>query len=285
MPRQSAYLADAALVGVTLVWGSTFVVIKDALPGVGPFEFVAMRFGLAFLALVAIFHRKLTRIGRADLRAGAVIGTFLLLGYILQTAGLQFTTASRAGFITGLSVLIVPLFAYLALRQPIGIGIGLGVILAAIGMWLLSFDGPATFGVGEVLVLACAVAFAAHIVSISAYASRHDPIALVIVQIGFVAIVASLVAALVEHPSFALPPGPTLFGAAYTGVLGSALVLGIQTNAQRYTTPSHAAVIFSLEPVFAALFAFALAGESLGPRGLLGGAMILAAMLVAEVKR
>jgi drug/metabolite transporter (DMT)-like permease len=279
-----AYLADAALVGVTLVWGSTFVVIKDALGGASPFEFVALRFGIAFIALGVLFYRRVLRLSRSELGAGAVIGVFLFLGYAFQTAGLQLTTASRAGFITGLSVLVVPLFAYLALRHRVGWGVISGIALAAVGMYLLSFDGPIALNLGDLLVLGCAIAFAAHIVSISVYAPRFDPISLAIVQTGFVTALSAVTALAAERP-IGIPSSAAWVGALYTGILGTAAVLGVQTSVQRYTTPSHAALIFSLEPVFAALFAYLLAGEILGPVGWIGGALILCGMLVAELKR
>jgi drug/metabolite transporter (DMT)-like permease len=282
--RRQAYLADAGLVGVTLIWGSTFIIIKNALGGVSPFEFVALRFGIAFFVLALLFPGRFGRLGPAERRAGFVIGIFLFAGYALQTAGLQFTTAAKAGFITGLSVLMVPLLAFAVLRQRSGSGVVLGIVLAPIGLWLLSFDGQASFGTGDLLVLGCAVAFAAHIISISAYAPRYDPLGLAIVQTGVCAALASLVAIVGERP-LVLPAGAVLFGVLYTGLLGSALVLGVQTAIQRFTSPAHAALIFSLEPVFAALFAFLLAGETLGPRGLLGGALILTGTIVAELRR
>jgi drug/metabolite transporter (DMT)-like permease len=282
--RRRAYQADAGLVVVTLVWGSTFVVVKGALAGAGPFEFIAMRFGIACVALLILGHRRLGTLGRTGLRAGLVIGVFLLLGYGFQTTGLQFTTASKAGFITGLSILIVPLFAFAVLRHKIGIGIIAGIALAAVGMYLLSFTGDVAFGVGDSLVFACAVAFAAHIVSISAYAPHYDAIALSIVQTGFVAAAAAIVSIVAETPAH-LPTTAAWFPALYTGLIGTAAVLGVQTTIQRFTTPSHAALIFSLEPVFAALFAYGLVGETLGVNGLIGGALILSGMVVAEIKR
>ena len=280
----SPYGADAALVAVTLVWGSTFIVVKDGLAGVGPFEFIALRFGIACLALTLGFRGRLRSLDGPAWRAGLVIGGFLFLGYAFQTTGLLYTTASRAGFITGLSVLIVPIFARAVLGQRVGRGVLIGVGFSTVGLWFLSADGSFTFGFGDLLVLGCAVAFAAHIVSISAYAPRHDPIGLAIVQTGVVAILATAIAVGLER-HFAMPAGISLFAALYTGLLGSAAVLGIQTSVQRFTSASHAALIFSLEPVFAAIFAFLIAGERLGPVGLLGGALILAGMVAAELWR
>jgi len=282
--QRRAYYADAALVGVTLVWGSTFVVVKGALGGAGPLEFITLRFAIAFIALTLLFYRRVRNLTALELRAGVIIGVFLFLGYGFQTAGLQFTTASRAGFITGLSVLAVPLFAFIALRHRIGWGLIVGIILAAIGMYLLSFDGPLAVSFGDLLILVCALAFAGHIVSISVYAPRFDPIALAIVQTGFVAVLSGLSTLAVERPILA-PSSVAWIGAGYTGLLGTAAVLGVQISVQRYTTPSHAALIFSMEPVFAALFAYLLAGETLGPTGWIGGVLILAGMLVAELRR
>jgi drug/metabolite transporter (DMT)-like permease len=282
--KRQAYFADAGLVGVTVVWGSTFVVIKGALAGTGPFEFVALRFAVAFLALAILFHKRIARLTAEDCRAGAIIGLFLFAGYAFQTAGLQYTTASTSAFITGLCVVFVPIIDFLVLGRRVGKGVVFAVVLAPIGLWLITQGQQAVFGSGDLLTLACALAFAAHIVSISVYATRFDPIALAIVQIGVVAALAMIVALAVERPLQA-PESEVLVAVLYTGLLGSALVLGVQTKIQRYTTATHAALIFSLEPVFAAAFAYAFAGETLGVTGLLGAAVMLGAMVVAELKR
>ena len=279
-----AYLADAGLVGITVIWGSTFVVIKDALGGVGPFEFVALRFAVAFVALAVVFHRRLARLGPVGLRAGLIIGLFLFAGYALQTAGLQLTTASMSAFITGLCVVMVPIVAFLALRQRIGRGAIVAVLLAPIGLWLLTNGQQASFGTGELLTLACAVAFAAHITSISAYAARYDAIGLAIVQVGVVAALATGATLAFERPLI-VPGQAVWFSVLYTGLLGSALVLGVQTRIQQYTTATHAALVFSLEPVFAALFAYLVAHETLGGTGLIGAAILVGAMVIAEVRR
>lgn len=279
-----AYLADSALIGVTLIWGSTFVMVKVALADVTPFEFLALRFGLAFVALAIIVRRRLPGLSGAELRAGLVIGVFLFVGYATQTTGLQFTTASQAGFITGLSVLLVPVLGLIVLRQRIGWGVLLGVALATVGLWLISVAGSVSFGLGELLLLACAIAFAAHILAIGSFAPRYDPLRLAVVQVGVVALLAGVTTVAVEHPTLRLPSDVWL-AVAFTGLIGSAVVLGVQTVAQRETSPTHAALIFSLEPVFAALFAYLISGERLGSSGFLGGGLILAGMVLAELKR
>lgn len=282
--KRRAYLADAGLVGITVIWGSTFVVIKDALGGVGPFEFVALRFAIAFVALAVIFHRRLMRLGPAGVRAGLIIGLFLFAGYALQTAGLRLTTASMSAFITGLCVVMVPIVAFLALRQRIGGGAIVAVLLAPIGLWLLTNGQQTSFGAGELLTLACAAAFAAHITSISAYAACYDAIGLAIIQVGVVAVLATAATLGFERPLI-LPDQAVWFSVLYTGLLGSALVLGVQTRIQQYTTATHAALVFSLEPVFAALFAYFVAHETLHGTGLIGAALLVGAMVIAEIRR
>ncbi len=282
--KRRAYLADAGLVGITVIWGSTFVVIKDALSGTGPFEFVALRFAIAFAALAAIFHRRIRRSGRGELRAGLIIGLFLFAGYALQTAGLQFTTASTSAFVTGLCVVMVPIVAFVALGQRVGRGVVVAVLLAPLGLWLLTAGQRTSFGIGEVLTLGCAAAFAAHITLISAYASRYDAIGLAIIQVGVVAVLATVATLVFERP-LAIPSEAVLGGVIYTGLLGSALVLGVQTRIQQYTTATHAALVFSLEPVFAAIFAYVFAHETLDAAGIVGAAILLGATVIAEVKR
>ncbi len=278
-----ARTADGALLAITLIWGSTFVVTKGALGGIGPFEFLALRFGLAFIALALIFHRRLLSFSFGELRAGALIGLWLLAGYVLQTVGLQYTSASRAGFITGLSVLAVPLIACILLRQRLGIGVGIGVALATAGLWFVSFNGEVAFGPGDLLVLGCAFAFACHIVAVGVYAIRYDPLKLTIVSIGVVAVATGLATPFMEAP-LVTPAASVWLAIAYNGLIATALLLGIQTAAQQFTTSTRAAVIFSLEPVSAAIFAYWLAGDAFGPQGILGGALIVAGTMVAELK-
>jgi drug/metabolite transporter (DMT)-like permease len=283
--RRAAYLADLGLLAITVVWGSTFIIIKDALAGVGALEFIALRFGVALAVLALFFHRRLGRLGPDGWRAGVLIGLFLFAGYALQTVGLLFTSASTAAFITGLSVLIVPIIDFAVLGQRVRRGVIIGVLLAPLGLWLLTTGQRLSFGPGEVLLLACAGAFATHIVAISVFARRYDPLGLAIVQVAVVAALAGLAAAAFEKP-FPILPGPSVWGAVlYTGAVATAFVLAVQTTIQRFTTATHAALIFSLEPVFAAIFAYLLAHETLGPTAILGAAIMLAAMLLAEVGR
>ncbi|MFQ6059052.1 MAG: DMT family transporter, partial [Anaerolineae bacterium] len=196
------------------------------------------------------------------------------------------TTASKAGFITGLSVVIVPLAAWLILgRRPAPNALA-GVILATVGLALLSLQMGESLAVGwgDLLVLACAFSFALHIVAIGAFAPRMDPLALATVQIGVVALVSGALALTVEG-GWSGFSSLVWFAALFTGLLATSLAFAVQTTAQVFTTPTHTALIFATEPVFAALFGALLAGERLAGRALLGCGLILAGMLLAELRR
>jgi drug/metabolite transporter (DMT)-like permease len=276
--------ADMALVLVTAIWGSTFVVVKNTLDAVGPLVFVAARFWVAGLALLALFWLRRTTTARNLLRDGAITGFFLTLGYVPQTIGLQTTEAAKAAFITGLSVVMVPVFAAVLLRKPPTRAAAFGVALATfgLGMLTLNLNQRMTFAPGDLWVLLCAVGFASHITSTARFAPRHDVLPFTAVQLLTTAIL-STVAALLFERSALLPPAATLPAIVYMGLIASALVFGIQTWGQHHTTPTHTALIFALEPVFAALFAIAFAGEILETREWIGGALILIGMIVGEV--
>jgi len=291
-----AILADAALLLVTLVWGATFVMVKDAVSNYPVFSFLAIRFWLATIALLPVLWIRRSRRPakvvqaaglaierRALLMGSLLVGAALFAGYSFQTFGLRLTTPAKAGFITGLSVVIVPVVAALVSRRSPGRNVWIGVALATTGLALLSLNATLTIEVGDLVVMGCAFSFAAHILLTSHFARRCDPLRLAFGQILVVAVLSTLAAGLPEG----IPP-PTqdvLFAAAFTGLLATSAAFGIQTVAQRYTTASHTALIFAAEPVFAGLFSFLLIGEVLTARQMLGAFLILAGMIVAELRR
>jgi drug/metabolite transporter (DMT)-like permease len=274
--------ADLALAVVALIWGSTFVVVKEALDAVGPLMFVGARFTLAVVFMLILFPRRLRGMRRGDLQAGGLIGIWLAAGYIFQTVGLQDTTSAKAGFITGLSVVIVPALATILLRRPPGRGPTLGICMATIGLAFLSLNRDLHVNTGDVWVMGCAVAFALHIVSVSHYSPHHDPIRLTAVQIAVTAVIALIAAPIAGEFTLDLPL-KTWGAMAFTGLVATVLAFGVQVYVQRFTTPTHTGLIFSLEPVFAGLFGWWLANESLGAKELVGCGLILAGMLVAEL--
>ena len=294
--RRRQLLADLSLLGVTLIWGATFVMVKDAVSAFPVFSFMALRFTLAAVALLPLVAWQSRRAGTQQ-RAGKpdtprparvlwpsiLIGVALFAGYAFQTAGLKLTTPAKAGFITGLSVVIVPVAAALLLRQSPPRNAWIGVGLATLGLALLSLSADLGVQLGDVLVLACAFSFAAHILLLGHYAPQHDPIRLTLGQVIAVAVFSAIAALLFDEPSPLTEQ--VLFAAAFTGILATALAFGAQTVAQRFTTSTHTALIFAAEPVFAGVFSLVLIGEVLGPRQMLGCALILGGMLVAELKR
>lgn len=274
--------ADLSLLGVTAVWGATFVMVKEALAGVGPLTFVAFRFTLAMLVLAPAVAWRRPKRSAGLVPAGALAGLFLFAGYALQTAGLQYTSASKAGFITGLSVVIVPLLGGLALRQAPGRATVVGIALAVLGLGLLSLRGELGAELGDLLVLGCALAFALHILVLDRLAPRHDILALTAGQIAATALLTAGLAGLVERPTVAqlIEVWPA---ALFTGVFATVAAFYFQTQAQRLTTAAHTALIFSMEPVFAGLFGYLLAGERLDGRAVVGCACILGGMLIAQL--
>lgn len=281
MPK---WQADLSLFIIALIWGSTFVMVKNALDAVGPLTFVGWRFIAASVLLAFLFRQRVRRITRAEVHAGILIGVWLATGYILQTIGLQFTTSAKAGFITGLAVVLVPLIAAVLLRKPPGRWASIGVTAATVGLAFLSLspDQALLLAPGDLWVLGGAAGFALHIISVARFAPAYDAVRLALVQIATVAVLSTGAAFLWEAPTVRLP-ADTWFAILFTGAIATALVFSLQTHVQRFTTPTHTALLFSLEPVFAALFGWWWAGEVLGQKELFGCGLILIGMVVAEL--
>ena len=279
--RYFPWAADLALVVVAFIWGTTFSLVKSALREVGPFTFLAIRFWIAFVVLGILLGRRLWRGDRSLWRDGGTLGVVLFAAYAFQTMGLRTTTASKAGFLTGLSVVLVPLLSALLLRQFPTLIAWLAAFLATLGLALLSLPVGQSLAPGDGLVLGCALMFAIHILLVDRYAPRHDPLALSAVQIGPVALLSGLVSLLVEPLPARL--SPVVWGALlFTALLATALALVLQVAAQRRTPAHRAALLLTLEPVFAVFTAY-FVGERLTARGLVGCGLILVAMVVAEV--
>lgn len=281
--RRRQVIADVALILVTLIWGSTFVMVKDVVAGFPVYRFLTIRFALATLALILLAARRLVSATKKQIGAGVLIGLFLFGGYAFQTTGLKYTTASKAGFITGLSVVLVPLLSTLLLRGKPTWQATLGVILSTAGLAVLSLNADLSVGNGDLLVLGCAISFALHIVAVSAFAPRMDPLILSTVQVATVAVISGI-ASVLQGEWVGTIPMPVWGAAAFTGVLATAVAFGVQNAAQRFTSPTHTAIIFTAEPVFAALFGYLLAGEQLTPRIMSGGALIVAGMIAGEMR-
>jgi len=269
-----------ALVLVTAVWGVTFVQVKDAVALYPLFAFLAVRFWIATLTLAAPGLPRVRSLGRPGFVGGAFLGLLLAAGYTLQTAGLERTTVSSTGFITGMYVVLTPLIALVLVRSRIGLSVWGGVALSTIGLAMLSgiHAGSLT---GDLLVLAAAALYSLQIVLMERYAPRYDAVAFTFVEMLAAGVALGVVAAALGD--LHLPHGWTVWGALLvTGVFASALAFLVQTWAQRRTSATRTALAFTMEPVWTAFFGYTLAGDRLGWLGWGGCAVIMAGIVLAE---
>jgi len=282
-PRaDSPALADGVLVVVTAIWGASFVVVQDAVRLADPFTFLVLRFILGGAVLTVRDWRGLR--DRKLLRAGVGLGVLLFVGFVTQTMGLQFTTPSRSGFLTGLSVLLVPFVGLLLFRRWPSPPVLLGVALAVAGLWFLTGGLSSAGGQtakGDLLTIACAIAFAFYIVLLEPAARVHRSTPLVAVQLWVVALLSALALPFVPRHLEATPA--FWWAVLYTGVMSTAVCLLAQAWAQARTTAVRAALIFALEPVFAALWSVLVGRERLGSRELAGGTLIVLGIVAAEL--
>jgi len=273
--------ADFALVGITIVWGTTFVIVKSALTDVSTFVFVALRFSVAAIVLLSLY-RKAVR--RAALGPGLLAGGLLFTAYVFQTFGLELTTPSKSAFLTGLSIPMVPLASSLVYRtKPRAVEVT-GVLIATLGMMLMTLTAPFDISRGDLLSLLCAVTFALHIVVIGHFSAMVGFESLAVIQIAVSAVAASALSLFAEPVRFRLT-GAVVAAILITGLLATALVFTTQAWAQQYTSATRAALIFALEPVVAWLTSWALTGETMAIRGKVGAGIILAGILLVECTR
>lgn len=278
--------AELALIGNAFIWGSTFVVVKEALSDASVLVFLALRFALATVILGAVFRPLPSKFaaGKALVRGGVLAGLLLFAAYALQTFGLRYTTASKSAFLTGLSIVMVPVFAAAVQRvQPVAAEWA-GVVAATVGLALLTLDGPiSNVNVGDMLTIACAAAFAAHILVVGHYVPRFGFQALTLVQVGVSAVLSGALCWWAE-PVFIRWTSGLVFALVVTSVLATALAFAVMAWAQQYTSPTRTALILALEPVFAWATAYAVIGEVLSLRAASGALLILGGILLVELK-
>jgi drug/metabolite transporter (DMT)-like permease len=272
--------AEIGLIGVAAVWGGTFVMVQDAVAKLPTLAFLGYRFMAAAVVVALVWRTAVRALPAAGWRAGLLMGVFLTLGYVLQTLGLEHTTVSNAGFITGLFVVLTPVLAAVFLRDRIGpLAWGAAVVSAA-GLFLLSGGGsPNT---GDVLVLGCAVAFAAHILATARAAAVYDTGALLVVQLGVVGAACTL-GAIATGDLQAPPDGSVWIALVVTALVATCLGFFIQTYAQKHTSATRTALILASEPAFTALCGYLFNDERLQAIGWLGAALIMSSILVVEL--
>ncbi|MFY4776048.1 DMT family transporter [Metabacillus sp. RGM 3146] len=291
--KKRALMADAGLLLVAFIWGTTFVIVQKAIDFVPPNFFNGCRFLLASLILLIWWYAQISKksgiISLKIIGAGALLGLFLFLGYSLQTVGLLYTTTSKAGFITGLSVMIVPLFSVMLLKIKLKWKAAAGAIMGTIGLYLLTNGGVGSFNHGDLLILFCAIAFALHIIITGMFTEKFDALSLTIVQlltVSFLSFTASLFfekSPVIKQPIFAFFSFEVISALIITSLFATAFAFWAQTAFQKYTSAARVALIFAMEPVFAALAAIILIGERLTSEGLIGCLLIFLAMIIAEL--
>ncbi|MGP0076082.1 MAG: DMT family transporter [Bryobacteraceae bacterium] len=283
--RPPGWLVDGSLVVMTLIWGATFVMVKRALDDASTLLFLTIRFASAALVLAFIFRKDFRAANlRASIRAGALAGLCLFLGYVLQTVGLRYTTASKAAFLTGFTTPMVAVLASVVYRRaPQWIEV-LGVVTAFLGMALMTIPGGRLqIAAGDLIVSGCAVAYAFHILVTGRFANRVNIGVFIVTEIATGAAVGSATFWWAE-PVRIHWTWPLIGALAVTSLLATALGFSIQTWAQRWSSPTRTALFFTLEPVFAWLTSYLVAGEVLSGRGVVGAALILAGVLMVELK-
>lgn len=275
------YGVQAALIAVAAVWGSTFVVVKDAVAVYPLYAFLSLRFLIAVVAFAVVLPASVRLLRPSTLGVGVLAGLFLTAGYVFQTWGLQGTSASKAAFITGMFVVITPALQAILLRRPPKPVTLAGVAFAVVGLWLLSGGVDGVWTVGDTRVLLCAIAYSAHMIVLGGVGHHHDVRPFTLVQLATVALLCGVVSIATEP--IALPAeGSIWFALVITGVFASAVAFAVQTYAQRFLSPTKTALILITEPAFGGVFGW-IAGDRLGITGVAGAALILTGMIVAEL--
>ena len=276
----SQRLSQLSLVGIAAVWGLTFPMVQDAVEELPTMAFLGYRFTAAALVVALIFRRQLAALSRAGWVAGLVMGVFLTAGYVFQTLGLEETSSSNAGFITGLFVVITPVLGALVLRQRVDAVAWTAAGVSAVGLYLLS--GTEGFNSGDGLVLLCAISFSAHILATGRAATLHDAGALLVVQLGVCGLFCTAVAG--GAGQLEVPEGGDVWLAlVVTAFVASALGFFVQTYAQKHAPPARTALILASEPAFAGLFGFLLNDERLSAVAWSGALLIMAAIVAVEL--
>ncbi|NLM43331.1 MAG: DMT family transporter [Clostridiales bacterium] len=274
--------ADLMLLMITIFWGASYMLTKLGLGDLEPFNLIALRFIIAFILSTAVFHKQVLSADKKTIKYSLILGMLLVGMFISMTYGLQYTTASNAGFLISLSVVLIPVISYFFLKQKIEKKIILSLFLVVIGIALLSLDTQFRMNVGDLLCILCALFCAVHVIVIGIYTKEVDSIALGTLQLGFAGLFCIIISILIEDvklPNTAL----SWFSILMLSIFCTAIGYIVQSTAQKYTTATHTGLILSLEPVFSAILGYFVLGETLATRGYIGALLMLLSVLNAEV--
>jgi drug/metabolite transporter (DMT)-like permease len=272
------------LTGITAIWGWSFVIVKDSISVYPVFSFLSLRFFLGSLLLLPFLGRSLFKMNMKVIAAGFALGLFLFSGYAFQTTGLLYTTPSHSGFITGLFVVFTPVFEALIFKKRPSAVVIVSLILSTAGLLILSYQPDLKgINIGDFLSLICAIIYAFHLILIDRFSKKFDTLQLAFLQI-FTVSLFSFAAAVITVSEFAPVPAIALRGLILTAVFATALSYYVQTTYQKITTATEAALIFTLEPIFAGIFAYYMWGENISVRTFIGGVFIFTGMAVSQVR-
>lgn len=274
--------ADLMLLIITVFWGASYMLTKIGLETLQPFNLTALRFIIAFIVSAAVFYKRVLRADMKVIKYSLILGAILFSVFISMSFGLKSTSASNAGFLISLSVVLIPILSYIFLKQKIEKKVIAGVCLAIIGIALLTLNSELRISSGDLLCILCALLFAAHVVVTGVYTQKVDSVALGVLQLGFVGLFSMVFSVFTE--AVRLPGDSTSWFAVLSlSILCTAVGYIIQTTAQQYTSATHTGLILSMEPVFSAIFAYAFLGEILAPKGYMGAVILLTGVLIAEL--
>ncbi|MFA6468970.1 MAG: DMT family transporter [Bacteroidota bacterium] len=272
--------AELALFATTFVWGSTFVVVKSGTENISPSLFIALRFGTGALIFAVLLFRQLRSIQRRTIIKAVTLGSMLGIGILLQNIGIYHTTASKAAFITGLMVIFTPVAQLILERRPPKLGNIAGIIIVTFGLYLLTSPTGSEINVGDVLVLISAAIFGVYIVFLDMYSRAENVFHLAFLQVTMTTLIAVFV---LPFETIKFEPSTQLFlSLLYMGVCATVFTTYVQTRFQKDTSPTRAVIIFTIEPVIAAVLAYYVLGEVLGIAGVIGAGVIVAGILISE---
>jgi len=272
------------LTGITAIWGWSFVVVKESVSVYPVFSFLSLRFLLGALVLAPFLGKSVFAIERNALAAGAILGLFLFSGYAFQTTGLLYTTPAHSGFITGLFVVFTPLFEALIFKKKPHVVVVLSLVLSTAGLFVLSYDpGAGGMNIGDFFSLVCAIIYAFHLIFIDRFSKTMDTLQLAFLQLVSVSAL-SFAGAVVTGSAFLPVPNAAVKGVALTALFATALSYYVQTTYQKATTATEAALIFTLEPIFAGVFAYFMWGERITIRTLAGGVLIFSGIVISQAR-
>lgn len=280
--KRSQLRAEGFLVLVTLIWGSTFVVIKTGLSGASPLLFLGIRFSAAFIFFLPFLLKEKTAWNKRVLVYGLILGVFQFLGYSMQTLGLQYTTIAKSSLLTYVYALVAPPLQFIILKKKLRFANVLGLCIVMIGIYLFAAPENASLNKGDYLTLISAFSYGFYIIYLDKYTTRENPVLLTAIQFAVTAVVSFGLCLFLEKP-FLIPSKDLFFSLGYLASFGSVGAIYIMNRFQRETTPTKAVVIYSLEPVFAVLLGFLIGGERISLTEIFAGLLILSGVLVSEI--